>query len=49
MHFFSKMKQVTPESRNEDAVGKESKHSQDHYSQVRLSLGSGREPFLLNK
>lgn len=31
----------TPENSNEGAVGEVSKNSQDHYSQVRLSLGNG--------
>lgn len=31
------------------AVGKQSKHSQDHYSQVRLRLGSSAAPSLLSK
>lgn len=44
-----KMKQVTPESCNEGAVGKVSKHSLDHYSQVRLSLGNGTMCLLLSK
>lgn len=43
------MKRATPESSNEGAVGKVNKHSRDHYSQVRLSLGSGSVCLLLNK
>lgn len=49
MYLSSKMKKVTPESSNEYAVGKVNKHSHDHYSQVRLSLGSGNVCLLLNK
>lgn len=49
MYLSSKMKQVTPESSNEGAVGKVSKHSHDHYSQVRFSLGSSAMCLLLNK
>lgn len=49
MYLSSKMKQVTPESSNEGAVGKLNKYSQDRYSQVRLSLGNGTVCLLLNK
>lgn len=49
MYLSSKMKQVTSESCNEGAVGKLSKHSQDHYSQVRLRLENGTVCLLLNK
>lgn len=49
MYLSSKMKQVTPESSNEGAVGKVNKHSPDRYSQVRLSLGNGTVCLLLNK
>lgn len=49
MYLSSKMKQVTPSSSNEGAVGKVNKHSQDHYSQVRLSLGNATMCLLLNK
>lgn len=45
MYLSSKMKQVTPESSNECAVGKVNKHSHDHYSQVRLKPGERHRVF----
>lgn len=50
MYLSSKTNPATSENLcNEGAVGDMSKHSQDHYFQVRLSLGNSTVLLLLNK